>query len=342
MLKCHKKLKLKGRIYYEKSGYFFAVISLFIGFTIPSYAHSGTLKELNGYELSITRFSAKLANKSDEETGKDILRKLGMCEEDINGIPKDRLEDICNSKSIRNETEYGKIDKDGNAIILSKEQFEDAEQASEISEGNNIQPFSAGDSWQNEGQDSLFIKGLFIYETKNAPPGTFGIMAAFQWKNFLGQYRGEDIFSLSGEGLVFDRSSFLMHTTIPYTLTTRSDIIYDIREEDFTADNISDQKDLQGNQYAISFNYNLPNNLYTPFSSLVYTEAKFLMMCSARLQQSDQRNTFNVYANCFHQSIGLGSVGVSVNVSGASVSVSPAWFYSKYQIMTSSPITYQP
>jgi len=38
----------------------------------------------------------------------------------------------------------------------------------------------------------------------------------------------------------------------------------------------------------------------------------------------------------------LGSLGLSVGVNGASVSVSPSWKYNEYQITTSSPITYTP
>ena len=319
-----------------------AVISLCVGFTIPTYAISSNTKQLDGYELSLTRFSAKIKNKSDEEIGKDILRKLGMSEDNINSMPKEKLEEVCNAKSIRNETEYGKINQNGETLNISEEQYKNEIQNIDLQSANNIQPLSAGDSWSASGEDKLFSKTLFIVETKNAPAGTFGIISSFEWKNFTGHYKGEEIFSLSGEGLVFDRSSFLMHTQFVYQQTTSQGISNGTKYEDLTSDNISDYNDLQGEGFAISFHYNLPNNLYSPWSSLIYSNAGFLFMCSARLQQYDQANTFNVYANYFHQTVGFGSLGVSVNVNGASVSVSPSLLYSKYQIMTDHPINYEP
>lgn len=187
----------------------------------------------------------------------------------------------------------------------------------------------------------MLKKTLTIVETKNVPKGTFGIIAGYEWVNFAAMYRGEDILSLSSEVLVFDKSSFSLAVQYTKELIENSVQKTETVLEEYNQGNIKNNK-LKLSENAISVQYNLKNNILGSTFSVVYTQAAFLMVCRGRVSQYNVECVFNVYANCFHQKVGLGSVGVSVSFNGASVSVSPKLIYTQCQICNGSPINYRP
>lgn len=163
-----------------------------------------------------------------------------------------------------------------------------------------------------------------------------------KWKNFVARYRGEDVISISGEHLVFARNSFGMSMNYTYSQTTSSGITTHHEDYYYDINNLKKDKDLKQESYGISFQFNLPNNIHTTQTSKIYTNADFLMMVSGAIDTPRTEVRFNVYGKYFHQHLGLGSLGVSVNINGASVSVSPKLCYTSYDIQTREQLVFIP
>ena len=190
---------------------------------------------------------------------------------------------------------------------ISKVEFDDYEIKNTE---NNIQKAQTPpEAYEYIEEDGTFHKQLYVIRTKNAPQGTYGIITAYQWKT-MSTWRGTDILSVSGENLIFDKSSFRIAVEYIINHITNFDSYVEYGGGYYTPSDLENPNDLQGFKNAIAFKYNLP--------------------------------VFNVYSNYFHQKLGIGSLGVSISATGASVSVSPKTFYKMYQIMTSKPIEYNP
>lgn len=179
-------------------------VVLIISMCIPSYAVSTSNKnEVSGFELEIVKGIAKLQNKSVNEQAKAILEKAGMSQKMIEMIPESELSEISDCVSVRLQDEYYLVDENEDFELISYDDYLNKKEALK-----NVNPCSQGDSYNYSSTDSLLKKTLTVIETKNAPKGTFGIIAGYEWVNFAARYRGEDVLSLSSEVLVFDKSSF--------------------------------------------------------------------------------------------------------------------------------------
>lgn len=312
-------------------------VVLIISMCIPSYAVSTSNKnEVSGFELEIVKGIAKLQKKSVNEQATAILEKAGMSQKMIEMIPESELSEISDCVSVRLQDEYYLVDENEDLELISYDDYLNKKEALK-----NVNPCSQGDSYNYSSTDSLLKKTLTIVETKNAPKGTFGIIAGYEWVNFAARYRGEDVLSLSSEVLVFDKSSFSLAVQYTKELIENSVPKTETVFEEYNQGNIKNNK-LKLSENAIAMQYNLKNNIPGSTFSVVYTQAAFLMVCRGRVSQYNVECVFNVYANYFHQKVGFGSAGVSVSFNGASVSVSPKFTYTQCQICNSSPITYRP
>lgn len=304
---------------------------------IPSYAVSTSNKnEVSGFELEIVKGIAKLQKKSVNEQAKAILEKAGMSQKMIEMIPESELSEISDCVSVRLQDEYYLVDENEDFELISYDDYLNKKEALK-----NVNPCSQGDSYNYSSTDSLLKKTLTIVETKNAPKGTFGVIAGYEWLNFVLKYRGEDVLSFSSEALVFDKSTFSLSVQYQTETTGYDAPVVGTEFEEYDVSNIKNNK-LKLSENAIAMQYNLKNNLPGVTASTFYTEAAFLMVCRGRVSQYNVECVFNVYANYFHQKVGLGSAGVSVSFKGASVSVSPSLIYTQCQICNSSPISYLP
>ncbi len=261
----------------------------------------------------------------------------------IESLPEEKKLEIADACEIHRVDEYGIAYSDGSVLPISKAAFDCY--GSEFAENNLQKASTSPESYEYIEEDGTFHKQLFVIKTKNAPSGTYGIITAYQWKSMSG-WRGTDVLSVSGENLVFDESSFGILVQYVVNHITTFDAYSETKDDYYTMSNLQNKNDLKGFANAITFKYNLPNdiNLNTDVSTYMvnYLDLSFMFMVSAHISHPDLRTVFNVYSNYFHQKIGIGSLGVSISATGASVSVSPKTFYKMYQIMTSKPIEYNP
>lgn len=319
------------------------VCLLLLGSVFPSYAYSvGEKTSIDGWELSAKRFAAKCNGTDYVALAESILSELGMSEIYIAQLPESKKIEIANAVSIQKVTDYAKVTEDAVEVPLTEQAYLQAEQEIDAAQSSGIQLYAQGDSWHEPGNDSLFKKDLYIYETKNAPKGTYGIIVSYSWKNLPLHYHGEDIISVSGEHLVFARNSFGMSMNYTYTQTISANITTHHEDYYYDMNNLKKEGCLKQEAYGISFQFNLPNNIYSIQASRVYTNADFLMMVSGAIDTPRTEVRFNVYGKYFHQHLGLGSLGVSVNINGASVSVSPKLCYTPYDIQTREQLVFIP
>lgn len=320
------------------------IVMLLIISILPVSAVSSTDESLGAVELSAKRFSGKILQKSSVEIADDLLRELGMPEENISKLPTDAKEDFADSVFIQKTSEYLEIDNQGEQKILSKKAY--SQKVNMYDAGVTMLLSNQYDNlegpWEEHGENDLIKKDLYIYKTRNTTKGTYSIIVEYTWKTDYLHYRGEEVLSLSGENLSFHRDSFWFAISYEETTVNNGKTTQETIYKNFDSKNLPAEDDLQGEANGMSFQYNLPNNIYIPNASVVRTNIYMAMIMSATLDDPNNVRRFNVYANYFHQTIGIGSVGVSVNFNGASVSVSPALFYDKYQIMTARPIEYRP
>ncbi len=319
------------------------MVSLFVLISVfPTYAYSaGEKTDLDGWALSAKRFAAKCNGTDDITLAESILSEMGMEETQIAQLPESKKLEIANAVNIQKVTEYAKVTEDAIEVPLTEQEYLQMAQEVDSAQSSGIQPYAQGDSWHFSGDDSLFKKDLYIYETKNAPRGTFGIVVTYSWKSFVARYRGDEVISVSGENLVFDRDSFGISMQYAYTQTTSLGSTTHIKSQYYDMNNIKNPNDLWQESNGISFTFNLPNNIYTLQSSLIYTNADFLVAVSCGVANPSDITQFNVYGNYFHNYLGI-ALGLSVSINGASVSVSSTALHSRYQIQTDHKITYTP
>ena len=247
--------------------------------------------ELNNYQLSFIRLKAKITQETNKNIAEKILRNLEMTKEDIDLLAPDKIDEISSAISITKETEYCKINENGEVSSITQNEYNELAKIIEDNNNQSIMRANNTNEIHYSETDSVFIKNLYIYKTLNAPNGTYGIIGTYEKIDYL--------------------------------------------------DSTNSNKITQDHN-AIACRYNLPNNLTSPSSSLVYSNANFIITCSATVNNPGLKTYFNVYCNYFHQKIGLGSINVSINFNGPSVSVSPSYRYSKYQIATANQIIYNP
>ena len=317
-------------------------ILLVIPISVQASAISSSSEyEMSGLELSIKRLNANIRGKSDVEFAEEILSDMGMSDRMINCLSDDKKEEFAQSNRIIKNEEYIQIDEDGNENYLTKMQYENINS----NYNNDVSVCSQGDNWYvpDDGKNSSFARQLWIFETKNAPSGTFGIIGTYEWKS-MPFWRGLDVITVSAEEMTFDRSSF--STTVIYdSVYTNAGITVEEQIMNYYDMNNTSDLHLQGIENGIYFKYNLPNDGISIGSSLPSSYCKnlgFITTASGEISHPELQTRFNVYFNYFHQKIGLGSVGVSVSANGASFSVSPVFAYTRHQIMTPSPILYTP
>lgn len=306
-------------------------------------ASAGSLSEkntLNNYEISIIKAQGKIFKKSTAEIAESILSKAGMGEKNIAMLTEEQLADIADCTQITKTTEYCKYSEaDEKEYKLTKKEFNDGLAAVKQEEESYIK--SGGNEIHYSSTDNYFIKNLYIYKTLNAPSGTYGIMASFEWKNFTLTFRGTDVISLSGENLVFEKNSFGLAVNLRAVEVISNSITSTTNIKEFPE--FKDYKDnnVWHSQNAIAYKYKLPKNLPGTNYSLTYTSADFLIMCRARVSNPTIMTTFNVFAEYHHQKITfLGSLSITAN--GMGVSVSPKIFFKNFQITTDDAIVYYP
>lgn len=297
---------------------------------------------LSSFELEATRFIGRLSKKTDGEIAESILWKIGMPDKYIQQLPMDEKEDISNCTYMQHVRQYVMLESDGAEVVLTPSAYE-------VAVNRLCTPSAAYDQydnlegpWEEHGQSDYIIKDLYIFKTKNAPTGTYGIVATYSWTSDYLHFRGEEVFAFSSEALSFERNSFSFsigytETVVNNGKTTTEEIL-----KYYNVDNLPREDDLKGSVQSIAFQYNLPNNVYTPISSVTRTNLWMLITVSSRIINPKNYYSFNIYADYFHQTIGIGSIGVSVNLKGASVSVSPSMSFKKYTIQTGKMIEYLP
>lgn len=292
---------------------------------------------ISNYELSIIRIQSDIFKYSKSETAKKILKKIGMTSGEIDLLSEDNYNDIINAESIVRFTEYCKVSSDGTEEKITAESFEKA--VSDLEKTKYSNSIKSNNEYSYSGSDGYFIKNLYVYKTLNAPSGTYGIIGTFDWKNFTLAYKGTDVLSLSGEGLIFNKSSFSLAAQFSVEEILNGNHTH-ITETDYITSS-SHPNNITQSGNAIACEYALPHNLSQGSYSHTYSDAVFLMTCSSRLQYYTMPCTFNVYCNYFHQWLVI-STTLSISVAGASVSVKPSLAYWNRQIATSSPISYTP
>ncbi len=328
---------------------FLSVVLCFVcilSFAFPVSAFSFDDSVLNGVELSAIRLSASILHKTKFEIADEILLAIGLGEEFIETIPDSKKMEIANSVSVQFKTEYSKINSLGVEIKLTEDEFNN--ELNLINKNSKVGDLSfshyqrAENPLHYDDEDDYLIKNIYIFETKNAPKGTYAIMVTYDWKNYSTRWHGEDVIGISGEEISFDRSSFYFYGSYAYSQTTSigTNVGQDYIEVDSTS--LDDSNDLKIKDNGITYQFNLKNNIWSPVAPLIYTQARFIMMASSRVIDWTSPKTFNIFSSYFHQHIGLGSVGVSVNINGADISVSPQLVYTECQISTEHQINYVP
>lgn len=327
------------------------VLVLLINLACPVSAASFSRENgMSAIELSVKRFNAKIKDKSKAELADEILSELGMSEKFIKSISADKKEEISSSIEIFTKEEFIKCNENGEEIFLSKNEYDNYE---EINNQNNSNASTCGSidvgGKDDDGKDSLFKRTLYIFKPIDSSiKGRYIILGIYEYKK-MPFWRGTDVISVSGEDLVFARKDF--SASVFYDEETVVNGKTEQREvsEEYNMNTLKDANDLQGFPNAIAFKYDLPNNVIVPtFDGTgggrknTYSNLSFLVITTANVNKPTIAIKFNIYFNYFHQTVGFGSLGVSISASGASVSVSPKLCYDMHQIMLDDLITYQP
>lgn len=319
------------------------VLLLLISFACPVSAQSfSDENEMSAVELSIKRLNARIKGKSKIELADEILSDLGMSERFIKNVPSERKEELALTTNIYKVTEYIRVNKDGKEILISKNEYDNAPKDNDF---NNLNRSPATEEWlvEDDGLDSLFIRTLLIYKDDKYVPGKYAIFGVYEYKH-MPFWRGTDVLSISGDHLIFERSSFVASAV--YTETS-NDTGSRVIIEDYDVNTIKKATDIELFLNAIAFKYDLPNNyIYnTPEGSgtvTTYSDLSVSVFVTAVVDDSTTQRRFSVFFNYFHQKVGLGDFCVSVDVEGISVSVSPKLCYEKHQIATPNHIEYNP
>lgn len=317
-------------------------------FVFPVNAFSIEKNNLNGVELSALRLSSKIAGKDKIEIANKFLSAIGMEEEWIKKVPTSKKIEIADAKSIQKITEYSKIDTNGESVVLSEKQFIKESSVTLSSLENSVSTKESGEVPEDglhipdDGKDEYLIKNLYIYKTKNAPTGTYAVVVTYEWKNFSIRWRGEEIIGISGDGLVFSRNSFYFSGEYKYIHNLGTTAETGIVNVNADADSLEDDSDLMVKENGIVFQFNLINDIPSLLTPLNYTEASFIVCVSSRVSDWSSPKSFNIKSSYFHQKIGLGSLGVSVDITGVNFSVEPSYAYKECPISTEEPITYIP
>lgn len=300
-------------------------------------------QKLNKNELSIIKWTGKICNKTDKEIAIDILKKADMPQDKIDMMPENKLMEISDVIEIAKVSEYFKIEKDCSANKISKVDYN---KLSKKIEQDKLKRAGAPEQYYSEESDSVFEKALWVVRTKNAPKGTYGVIGAFDWKNFGFTFRGKDIVALSGEGLSFIASS--LSATVKFTKTTAiNGKSHPNQEETYNYDYNNSRKNIKQEANGIAFCYDLKWDVNSSNYSLTYTDVSVMLFCSSILNNPDSSHNFNVFSNYMHQwlkfMIGFSfDFGKHFKFNGVSISITPTLNYKKYQIATSSPIKYNP
>lgn len=104
-----------------------AVVALLlvVSFTCPVSAHSfSNGSEITAVELSIKRLNARIRGKNKIELADEILSEMNMDEKSISALSTTYKEEIASAVSIYHFTEYGKVNSEGNEILISKKEYE--------------------------------------------------------------------------------------------------------------------------------------------------------------------------------------------------------------------------
>lgn len=324
------------------------VLLLLISFACPVSALSfSSENDISSVELSIKRLNAHIRGKSQIELADEILSELGMSERYIQNIPVGKKESVASSCQIHIKSEYVKRNEDGEEILISKREYDDYDKNNGIFNSSTYGILDVA-AKEDDGKDSLFRRNLYIFKPLGDVKGEYIVLGSYEYKN-MPFWRGTDVLSVSGEDLVFSKSSF--SATVLYDIETTINGKYEKKEitENYDLNSIENANDLLGFTNAIAFKYNLPNDGLAP--SFDGTGGGYISKCSnlafmvlvtANINKPDQTILFNIYFNYFHQKLGLGSLGVSVSANGASVSVSPKTCYEMHQIMLDECLIYKP
>lgn len=331
---------------------FLSIVLCFIcilSFAFPVSAFSSGDNILNGVELSAIRISGSISGKSKIEIADGILSAIGLEENFIENIPDSKKLEIADSSSIQSEKEYCKIDSSGNEIVLTEDIFNNElafinENSNTFNE-NSVSPMAieVPDSGLHPNdEDDYLIKNMHIYATKNAPSGTYGIIVTYEWKNYSTRWHGEDVIGIAGDTIAFDRSSFYFYGAYAYSQTTSIGTNVGQVYVEATPDTLEDYNDLKVKDNGITYQFNLKNNIWSPTAPLIYEQASFIMLASSRVIYPTIVQEFNIWTSYFHQKVGLGSAGVSVDITGKSISVTPSLFYTECYLSTEEKIYYDP
>lgn len=324
------------------------IFVLLVSTIFPVYAaNTSNDNELNGVELSIRRIRGDLHNQSKEEIGRSILSEMGMSQENIDLLTTEKLIEIAEATSIVSNSQYCKINENGNEEILTESEFQRSlSSIQSVQDGvaitSDIELEEGEEYHPPQQEDSLFIKNLFVYRTANAPKGTYGIFSIWEWKpiSFPLAWRGYDVIGISGEDLVFSLEDFSL--TASYQKDTLYDTDHIVEEILEFITYATPNNDIRASENSITCGYNLPNDSSNLTESVAYRSMNFLATANARINGINNHHLFNVYTNYFHQTVGIGSFNVSVNISGVDISISPSWRYDTYSLSTAQRIEYNP
>lgn len=203
-------------------------------------------------------------------------------------------------------------------------------------------------SKEDDGKDPVFRRNLYIFKPVGDVKGEYIVLGVYEYKS-MPFWRGTDVISVSGEDLVFSRNSFSASVFYDMETTVNGKSEKEEVDEYYDMNSIKNANDLKCMNNAIAFKYNLPNDTVAPSfdgtgggTTTRCSNLSFMVLVTANINKPDQTIEFNIYFNYFHQKVGIGSFGVSISSSGASVSVSPSFSYENHSICLDDELIYKP
>lgn len=318
------------------------IIVLLVVTTFPvSAVDDGNQQTMSEMEMTAKRINAELFCKSKDEVAKNILREFGMPENLVSGVSVEDLDMVYNSKTISVNSQYGKVNSDGEVTLLTEEEAiiekEKRNNNKDEPSARTIDPETNGQT----GTDTMFHKFLFALESTNSPSGTVGIISAFYWLDEP-LYRCWDVVAITGVNIVINVQTTKL--TVVYTeqiedLYLSSTTVSNI-EENFDFGELDEKGDALYNGNFIGAKFDMPEDSYLPTMLWMYNNIGVLLSVRANVTHPELVTNFSATGWYFHQKAGI-EWDVSLSKDAVSLNISPKIFYDDpHQIQVTT--TYSP
>lgn len=171
---------------------------------------------------------------------------------------------------------------------------------------------------KDDAENELSLrKNMWIFESD---AGEYIILGTFEY-NRVPIWHGTDVFTVSGDSLVFNCSDFSLIAFYGGSKSEKTALKCDINKT--------------GGQNCIACSYNLPNNI----TALSNSGLDFLVIASAVTERPDFPNSFLVNLSYSHQKFGSKNVNINFD---ESCPVSPRALFKTHSIKTADFIEYEP